>query len=592
MICISVTPESRKLAKVDLLNASRQCDLVELCLDHLLKTPDVGDLIAGQQTPVLVSCRPPVQGGHFQGTEDERLALLRQAIVAEPAYIELDLAVAAKIPRFGKTQRVISFTSLTEPLGDVESLFLQAVRADADVVKFSCPTPTLDAVWPLLAAVTKKRDLPVIAQGLGRAGLMFSLLGRKYQSPWLYAALEKGMEAYPGQATIRELDEVYAWREIDAKTRFIGICGFGVSENAAVRFLNAAFQQEELNTRCLPLALGRFERLEKMLETLGVNALFISPSLGEAVLEFAPQAEDASRETRFTDLLLKQPAGWTAYNSLWRSTVRVVEKTLAAETESPTPFAGRNVLVIGANGTARAIIFGLLRRDAVISVTDPDDDAALAIAKSFDIRHVPFAAVYDSLAEIVVFTDAAIPVGNRSTELNPSLLRPNMTVVDVSCMPDESTFLKEAHGRGCRIIDPAAIFTDKMATLFKSADTVSKKLGKITLRHIQDDIQGISGQFKNMAQQAADSSQQAIRQIGGMNRNLGDSLEQRSRQQHKLNIELKNMSNAGGGVAPGGATLTDRNSAAVLEQGQKELDAFGREIVKVNEDMEHLANTA
>ena len=33
MICISVTPQSRRFAKADLLNASRQCDLIELCLD-------------------------------------------------------------------------------------------------------------------------------------------------------------------------------------------------------------------------------------------------------------------------------------------------------------------------------------------------------------------------------------------------------------------------------------------------------------------------------------------------------------------------------------------------------------------------------
>ena len=35
MICISVTPESRQLAKVDIYNAANQCDIVEVCLDRL-----------------------------------------------------------------------------------------------------------------------------------------------------------------------------------------------------------------------------------------------------------------------------------------------------------------------------------------------------------------------------------------------------------------------------------------------------------------------------------------------------------------------------------------------------------------------------
>ena len=101
MICISVTPESRQLAKVDIYNAANQCDIVEVCLDRLHKEPDVKDMLEGSKKPILVSCRQQEEGGRFEGTEDERMALLRQAILAGPAYIELDPITAQKIPRFG-----------------------------------------------------------------------------------------------------------------------------------------------------------------------------------------------------------------------------------------------------------------------------------------------------------------------------------------------------------------------------------------------------------------------------------------------------------------------------------------------------------
>ena len=77
------------------------------------------------------------------------------------------------------------------------------------VGKFTCPTPDLDSAWPLLAAVAKKRELPVVGMGLGRGGITFSLLGRKVGSPWIYATLEKGMEDDQGQGTILELNEFY-----------------------------------------------------------------------------------------------------------------------------------------------------------------------------------------------------------------------------------------------------------------------------------------------------------------------------------------------------------------------------------------------
>ena len=95
MICISVTPESRRLAKADILNASRQGDLIELCLDKLIKQPDIGEMIAGFDKPILISCRRQQDGGQWDGSEEDRLQLLRSAIVASPAYIELELGIAS-----------------------------------------------------------------------------------------------------------------------------------------------------------------------------------------------------------------------------------------------------------------------------------------------------------------------------------------------------------------------------------------------------------------------------------------------------------------------------------------------------------------
>ena len=72
MICISVTPISRKLAPADILNASRKCDLIELCLDHFKKKPEVAELLKLTEKPVLVSCRSRKDGGQFAGSEEDR----------------------------------------------------------------------------------------------------------------------------------------------------------------------------------------------------------------------------------------------------------------------------------------------------------------------------------------------------------------------------------------------------------------------------------------------------------------------------------------------------------------------------------------
>ena len=173
MICVSITPEHRTLAKVDLLNAARQADLVELCLDRLSAPLDLNSLLDGVVKPVIISCRRPQDGGAWTGTEDERFGILRQAMLTGAAYVEIEADIAHELPRTGTAQRIISFTSLRKPLENVPEMIDRAAVLSGDVVKFTWPTPTLDAAWPLLAAVSRKCALPVVGVGIGAAGRTF-----------------------------------------------------------------------------------------------------------------------------------------------------------------------------------------------------------------------------------------------------------------------------------------------------------------------------------------------------------------------------------------------------------------------------------
>ncbi len=468
MICITVTPTSRKLARADLLNASRFGDIIELCLDHLAKEPDVKDLITGITKPIIISCRRKQDGGKWEGTEPERLLLLRQAIVAGPAYIELDLDVAPQVPRFGKTQRVISFTRLDRPEHDIDGVFDEAAQHNADVVKFTWPTPTLDDAWPLLAAVSGKRRLPIVGLGLGRADLTFSLLGCKYGSPWIYAALEKGMEAYPGQASVFELDDVYHWREIDKKTVFVAVAGFGESQTATTRVFNAAFKQLGMNVRCLPIEVGELKQLRRMLDALKVRAVLCG-RLAPKMLALAEEVDKLDAQSGCVDLLLKKSDDkWHGYNSIWRSGLKALEARLGGKGAGTMPLERRNVLVLGTGGVAPAFIYGCTQRKGLVSIAGPNDKEAQKLAASMNCRYVPYQNMYDTLADVVVIGDAALKCGMLQGHINPSLLKPSQTVLDVSDPPTEHGLFDEARSRGCKLVEPAEVFADQIGSQFKA----------------------------------------------------------------------------------------------------------------------------
>lgn len=476
MLCIAVAPTSRTLGKVDILNAAGQADLIEFRLDRLEKDPDIPDMLSVTQKPVLISCRRKCDGGDWDEDEEERLKLLRMAIVGGPAYIELELDIAQRVPRFGKTKRVISYTELDKPLTNVEAIYAECVAAQADVVKLVGPTPTLEAAWPLLAAMSKKRDIPLVGMGLGAEGVMFSILGLKYGAPWIYGALEEGLEAFEGQITVAALRDLYRYHEIGPQTRLLAVTGFSDSDRMSAKVLNAGFSHLGINVRCLPLEMARTAKFAEKLDILGVNVVLGNARLAEKMLNLAETLEEPARVAQYSDLVVKNKDGWFGYNTIWRSAIRVIESTLGAASAEDRPLDKRNVMIVGSGGVARGVAYGVSRRKGLISITSGDDNEAKQMASQFGARFIPMSHMYDTLCDVVIICDAersdadhaASNRGEGTMRLNPSFLRPGMIVTDLSDIPNDTKLLDEARTRGCKIVEPSAIFGDHLTSVFKT----------------------------------------------------------------------------------------------------------------------------
>ena len=64
-------------------------DLIELRLDSV-SDPNVAGALAGRDRPVIVTCRPTWEGGHFTGSEEERKRLLADALALGAEYVDLE----------------------------------------------------------------------------------------------------------------------------------------------------------------------------------------------------------------------------------------------------------------------------------------------------------------------------------------------------------------------------------------------------------------------------------------------------------------------------------------------------------------------
>ena len=123
MICVSLGRTRHKMVLAEhRALAEKGAPLVELRLDWLSHLPDLNRLIEDRPTPLIVTCRRKEDRGRWRGTEEQRQTVLRSAIVAGVEYVDLEEDIAAAIPRYGETKRIISYHNFDETPADLQAI--------------------------------------------------------------------------------------------------------------------------------------------------------------------------------------------------------------------------------------------------------------------------------------------------------------------------------------------------------------------------------------------------------------------------------------------------------------------------------------
>jgi 3-dehydroquinate dehydratase/shikimate dehydrogenase len=464
MICISIAQESRRFALVDIRNAARQCDLLEVRLDRFGKAPEINEILQVKPKPIIFSCRRQQDGGAWDGTEEERLTILRQCIVAQADYVEIDLDVAGQIRKFGPTKRVISYTNLTETPANIGEIYADAQTKNPDVIKLVTRAGTPEEAWPLVQILARPA-LPTVVVGVGPSGAMLTLLARKMGAPWAYAALERGMETYPEQLTVDALRNIYRYDDIARPTRFLGVLGSGEREVVAAALLNTALSHLQLPLRCLPLQVGNLRLFRKVLEAVKLTSVIVDQPHAATVREVASDLQGAAGRTRLVDLIAQQGDNWHGFLFLDRAYAGALNRVMHAKFAVENALEGRTFLVVGVTPLAKAVAQRIAKNGGILIVTDRDRNAAAAAAQELQCRQVQFEALYTTLHDVLVFGGDDLPPGQQHAAHKPlhaNYLKPGMAVVDLTAPIRRSPLLRQAEERGCLVVPPALVLVEQV----------------------------------------------------------------------------------------------------------------------------------
>ena len=450
--------------------AEAGAELVELRIDCLRREPDLKRLLAERHTPVVFTIRRGLDGGLWRGDEEKRQRLLREAIVAGVEYVDLEADIAKSIRRYGKTQRIVSVHNYKKMPGDLEELGREIQEADADIVKVAAMAHTPVDAAKMLEFVAKS-PATTIGLAMGEVGFFTRILGAKFGAPFTYCGFNPDRTFAPGQPRLHELKEDYSFDRINAETSVYGVIGDPIAQSLSPAVHNAAFRHLGLNRVMVPFKIpaGQLKEALAALGWVGLKGFSVTIPHKEAIIPLLARVDKSVDRTGSCNTVVDEAGQWVGHNTDYRAAMDSLEEALGGvQAGDVSPLMDKQVLIIGAGGTARTIAFGLARRGAGVTLTNRNDDRAVQLAEDVGCRSTTWGMRAGTLHDVMI---NCTPVGQHpdvdETPVPPAAFKPNTIVFDTVYHPENTMFLKLARERGCTTISGVDMFVRQAALQFQ-----------------------------------------------------------------------------------------------------------------------------
>jgi 3-dehydroquinate dehydratase/shikimate dehydrogenase len=444
--------------------------MVELRLDYISSRVNIGRLLKDRPCPAVITVRREQDGGKYTGTEEARLILLREAIANGVEYIDLEDDIADKIPRFGKTKRIISYHSFRNTPDNLRELHNKLKSLDADIVKIATMANQPHDNLRVLEMMNES-DCPTIGMCMGDIGTPSRILGPKFGAPFTYATFHHERALAPGQLSYEQMVNIYRHNSIGPDTAVYGVVADPVGHSLSPQIHNAAFGDAGINAVYVPFRVP-FDVLGQFVEDvprLGVRGLSVTIPHKEAIAKYLTKVDPAVKGIGAVNTVIFKDGEVLGYNTDYKAAMDCLESVLggAVASGTPSPLQNKRVMVLGAGGVARAVMYGLQRRGARTTIASRTRSRAQFLADQFGGRCVEWQARHIGDAEIIV---NCTPVGMHpnvdETPYNKSHLKPAMIVFDTVYNPESTLLLKEARSHGCRIVTGVEMFIRQAALQF------------------------------------------------------------------------------------------------------------------------------
>ncbi len=239
--------------------------------------------------------------------------------------------------------------------------------------------------------------------------------------------------------------------KINGETKLIGFFGSTYRTSKMYAIYNAAMEALGLNYLYVPFIVNDLEKAVEGMRHLGIAAAGVTIPYKLSIIPFLDELDAEAKMVGAVAVVVNRNGRLIGGTTDGQGALKALQEQ--------TNVAGKNVLLIGAGGAARAIAFSLHQAGSRLTVLNRAEEIEMAESLGGDLGCPwgDFSRLESSVsqADIVIHTT---PVGMANTPLagkslvRAELLRPGVTVMDIVTNPRRTQLLQDAERRGCQVV--------------------------------------------------------------------------------------------------------------------------------------------
>ena len=286
-----------------------------------------------------------------------------------------------------------------------------------------------------------------ILLGMGVFGFPTRILAGAFGSMLTFASAE-GRSAAPGHISPDLLAGLYGYDGLSRDSRVYGIIGRPVMHSKSPELHNRALAERELDAVYVPFETDEPGFLLQNADLLNLRGLSVTIPHKETALSLAGRASEAASAMGASNTLVRsgEDGVWEARNTDWAGFLAPI---------ASSDLEGREALVVGAGGAARAVVYALVRSGMKVRIVNRTAEKAGALAREFGCSGGGLGSAGDGEPPFLV-------VQTTSVGMSPDVDRDPLPdfdfsgtriAYDIIYTPEKTRFLSRAEAAGCSIIN-------------------------------------------------------------------------------------------------------------------------------------------